>query len=709
MEFIEKFKSVLPDTISFSDIYELCPSELWEQNPQKAATIALQRAGIFDQEAYLAQYNDVKRLNINAIEHFVLYGLDEGREFIQIEKVKKKKRSKRQELKLLEQKEFEIEEEPTIKEIKEEESNNINNESAEIRQEKIEDEREEETEEENKKEFLISVIISVYNDADYIESAVQSLYQNDFRDFEIILIDDGSTDASYKTMLDVKDLYDNILVLQQEHSNAGVARNLGMQHAHGQYVLFLDVDDIYNPEILSEYSQKIQSCDYPDIVFSKYAVSKQGEMYHYGKPKIHLDELETHNFAEDKTSLYNITNSTLWTKIFNVDFIKKYDINCQDLPTCNDIGFCFTALYLANSIYYIDKELVTYRHTRTGSISEKRYLEPENVFLSYDFIKNNIQKYDKFNEETFYETFVQSLVWEFNLENTSALRNDFIALVHKYLPAKYCKQFFEKVISVSIILPIDSTNSNVKDTIQSLSQQKLKASEIIIVDNTQEDSDEDNSQDYTELDKRIRFYKNEDSKDIVTAKNLGAKEALGKYILFVEPGDILRTGNLKKLYETANNNEADLCLFDPSQQAENEEREYDYNELLKLAFTNFKLKMLYKRDYLIDNELFFTQSIFNEKLDQQIKSMLGTQKIILVENILYKNVNEASEHDKLTKDNYPDIEKYLDNIKELIDNDIDFIDVKAVFLQFAKLIIESHVDNEDQDFMYNTYASKYDD
>lgn len=89
MDFIEKLKSALPEEINFDDLYELAPADLWKTDPRKAGVIALERADIFDTDAYLREYNDVRDAHINSIEHYINKGIDENRLFLRKNKKNK--------------------------------------------------------------------------------------------------------------------------------------------------------------------------------------------------------------------------------------------------------------------------------------------------------------------------------------------------------------------------------------------------------------------------------------------------------------------------------------------------------------------------------------------------------------------------------------------------------------------------------------------
>ena len=82
MDFIKKLRSVLPKEIDFEEIYNLAPADLWESNPRKAGVLALKRSGIFDCDAYLKEYKDIKASKIGPIEHYINNGITENRRFM---------------------------------------------------------------------------------------------------------------------------------------------------------------------------------------------------------------------------------------------------------------------------------------------------------------------------------------------------------------------------------------------------------------------------------------------------------------------------------------------------------------------------------------------------------------------------------------------------------------------------------------------------
>ena len=91
----------------------------------------------------------------------------------------------------------------------------------------------------------ISVIMPVYNVERYLSECIDSVVRQTFKEKEIIVVNDGSTDSSLLILNEYADKYDNIVVLTQKNQGPGPARNNGIQHAKGKYLIFIDPDDFY--------------------------------------------------------------------------------------------------------------------------------------------------------------------------------------------------------------------------------------------------------------------------------------------------------------------------------------------------------------------------------------------------------------------------------------------------------------------------------
>src|SRR5689334_10974235 len=104
----------------------------------------------------------------------------------------------------------------------------------------------------------ISVIIPIYNEEKSIKDCLESLDKQSFRDFEVILIDDGSTDKTSVILLNLKITNFKFQILKQNHLGPGVARNLGAKNAKGEILVFVDADMIFDKDFLEKLTEPIR-------------------------------------------------------------------------------------------------------------------------------------------------------------------------------------------------------------------------------------------------------------------------------------------------------------------------------------------------------------------------------------------------------------------------------------------------------------------
>lgn len=107
----------------------------------------------------------------------------------------------------------------------------------------------------------ISIIIPVFNSEKYLENCLSSILAQDFKDWECILVDDGSTDLSYKICVDWSEQDGRYVVIHQPNYGVSAARNRGIRSASGSYITFVDSDDVVSPRYLSALSEAILSDD----------------------------------------------------------------------------------------------------------------------------------------------------------------------------------------------------------------------------------------------------------------------------------------------------------------------------------------------------------------------------------------------------------------------------------------------------------------
>lgn len=107
---------------------------------------------------------------------------------------------------------------------------------------------------------MISVVIPLYNKVDHIEDTLRSVLAQSYKDYEIVVVDDGSTDGSTELVENLE--IDNLRLIRQNNAGVSAARNRGIEEARGEFVAFLDADDLWKPDYLAVQFKMTQT--YPD-------------------------------------------------------------------------------------------------------------------------------------------------------------------------------------------------------------------------------------------------------------------------------------------------------------------------------------------------------------------------------------------------------------------------------------------------------------
>ena len=204
----------------------------------------------------------------------------------------------------------------------------------------------------------LSIIIPVYNSEKTICKCVNSILEQDLKEKEIILIDDGSKDTSLEILLEYKKKYDFIKVISQENAGQGVARNKGIKLAKGNYITFVDSDDYLSGT--DSYSKFIKKCYTKDldILIFNYVLVKGNINEEVVKFKENIVFSK-----EDVISKFLITNEVegySCNKIFKSKFFKEDGIRYIEGKKYEDIPLVLDAIILSNKIEFDNSKTYNY-------------------------------------------------------------------------------------------------------------------------------------------------------------------------------------------------------------------------------------------------------------------------------------------------------------------------------------------------------------
>ena len=225
----------------------------------------------------------------------------------------------------------------------------------------------------------ISVIIAMYNTEKYVAFCLESLLAQSFQDFEVIVVDDCSTDNSCAVVNQIAPQFNGKLKLIRQKKNSGfpgIPRNVAMGSARGKYIIFLDSDDFFTETALEEFYNAAESTDAEVLHGEKYFEYIEAENKSHLKtfqqpPYVDAPTLEPENIGERLNRF--VTYRTLWwacNKLFRRDFLVKNHIQFPNITAWEDLVFAFTCLMRAQNYVRVPNVIYNYR-IRSDSLSHK--------------------------------------------------------------------------------------------------------------------------------------------------------------------------------------------------------------------------------------------------------------------------------------------------------------------------------------------------
>ena len=164
----------------------------------------------------------------------------------------------------------------------------------------------------------LSIIVPVYNVADYLAKCLDSLITQDLPqdEYEVIVVNDGSTDNSGQIAKKYADKYSNIILINQENQGLSGARNTGISNAKGEYIQFVDSDDYLEPMVLGELIEKIEKENLDVLRFNYENVNESGKIIYPNKDPKHFVD-----FSNDVVDGLTFLNKRLGPACYAVQFI----------------------------------------------------------------------------------------------------------------------------------------------------------------------------------------------------------------------------------------------------------------------------------------------------------------------------------------------------------------------------------------------------
>lgn len=457
----------------------------------------------------------------------------------------------------------------------------------------------------------ISIIVPVHNGEAYLGECLDSILGQSFDDFELICVDDGSTDSSPEILERYSAFDGRMRVIRQACSGAGSARNVGMSAATGDYLLFLDADDFFLPDMFAKAIETARRSD-ADIVFmggrrydqEKSTVSSEYEFLYEGL----LPDKEVFSAADAPETLFRITTPAPWSKLFKASFVEGNGLGFQNLPNSNDLFFTYSSMARAGRMIALKGDFIRYRVNTGKGTQDGKARNPLCFFEALRSWEDDLKTSGTFALlERSYVNASLSVIW-YNItstrSDTARLRILDYLLEHgeyqqellgreedfyKYFDTKDLWCFVKAALSqrkklllaenpvaarkvagslgmsaepvISVVVPVFNSAQYVEQTIHSLLSQTFGDFELICVNDGSTDKTFEVLQACAERDKRIVVYDQPNQGQSV-ARNAAIDVARGRFLHFMDSDDLLREDAFERLADTMEKQDLDLLYFD---------------------------------------------------------------------------------------------------------------------------------------------------
>lgn len=236
----------------------------------------------------------------------------------------------------------------------------------------------------------ISIIVPVYNGEKYIGDTIKSIQAQTFTNWELLIINDGSTDETVSVVDKFMSSDSRIGLYQQENAGVSVARNNGLENAQGEYISFLDADDLWAPTILSKLLESIQFDLNRKFVYAR-TNEIQGDEKSLIGPKGNTEGY-LESFSYSKTNEIRLTFH-ISAILIERSIIEKYKLRfIEGLTIAEDTAFLLQLLCVTKA--YCVSEILSYYVRRPNSATTKKWkpYDWEGQVEIYEYIKDFVEK-----------------------------------------------------------------------------------------------------------------------------------------------------------------------------------------------------------------------------------------------------------------------------------------------------------------------------
>ena len=465
----------------------------------------------------------------------------------------------------------------------------------------------------------------MYNVEPYLRQCLDSVFGQTFKNFEVLLVNDGSSDSSGDICREYVEKDSRFHYFEKENGGLSDARNYGIERAQGEYLTFIDSDDFVNEKHLENLflASRLTNADITIGGFSRF---ENGTFWLY-QDRFSSDSLVSFTSAQAIQHLDSMFDvpflnfSTAWGKLFKRELFSElrfpYGKYAED-------QFIIWKLYLkARSVYTFNVDSYVYRINKNGMssvfslkhldyiealeerIKSTKDLEGIDISLSFNMYRNVLKRILEQLEEHDY------------IDEAKEVREKLELAEQGQYP--FLTDEVENVGElVSIIVPVYNVENYLRMCLDSIEHQTYSNIEVLLINDGSLDSSGEICQEYVARDSRF-YYFEKGNGGLSDARNYGIDRSKGKFLTFIDSDDWVEPTYVEDMYQAALNNNSEIVVSSYSQ-FDNKENHYlvhIWDDYYEKNYSNKKLMnslpLLVRKDYsfLTSWGILFSRKLFN--------------------------------------------------------------------------------------------------
>ena len=285
----------------------------------------------------------------------------------------------------------------------------------------------------------ISVILTVYNTEKYLSECLESILHQSLTNFELICINDASTDNSLTILSEYTEKDFRICVYDMpENKGVSYCRNFGFSKAQGEYVIFLDSDDYFKLTMFQEMYELAKQDDADIAICNSMKYDDVLDEMLFMEDSLRVDYLtkkEGFNYTTCPNYILNFCKGWAWDKLYKKEFLEENHLQFPALSNTEDAVFVYSSLVLAERISIIDSVFVVHRIRRKDSISNRHDSNFYEFIKAMGLLREFLEKENLFQavSKSYANLVVNLGLWYFNTLKDKGNRKEMYEILHNEL------------------------------------------------------------------------------------------------------------------------------------------------------------------------------------------------------------------------------------------------------------------------------------